>query len=189
MTVYTQTIVDVFDGLPADARVLEVGSGGRRIDPRVVSLEIDWSPEIDVTASVLELPFSDDSFDFVFSQAVLEHVTDPPLAMREMIRVLKPGGVFHCVAAFMQPLHLEPIHFFNFTPYGMELMVRDLLEDGYEVEAWGSLADTFKWWADELKWGHKIVRAMRTVDSLLSPERAWKCAANVQVTGRKPCLP
>ena len=39
------------------------------------------------------LPFDDASFERVFSNALMEHLTDPVRAMREMLRVLKPGGV------------------------------------------------------------------------------------------------
>jgi ubiquinone/menaquinone biosynthesis C-methylase UbiE len=44
-------------------------------------------------ASVYELPFADGSFDAVYSCAVLTHLRDPAAAVREMWRVLKPGGV------------------------------------------------------------------------------------------------
>ena len=39
-----------------------------------------------------QLPFADNSFDFVFSNEVLEHVADDAACMAEMVRVLRPGG-------------------------------------------------------------------------------------------------
>jgi SAM-dependent methyltransferase len=44
-------------------------------------------------ASAYELPFPDQSFDAVFSHAMLEHVGEPRRALGEIRRVLKPGGV------------------------------------------------------------------------------------------------
>lgn len=44
-------------------------------------------------ASVYELPFQDRSFDAIFSHALLEHLSDPGVALAEMHRVLKPGGL------------------------------------------------------------------------------------------------
>lgn len=39
-----------------------------------------------------DLPFPDDSFDLILSHEVLEHVQDDSAALREMVRVLRPGG-------------------------------------------------------------------------------------------------
>jgi SAM-dependent methyltransferase len=44
------------------------------------------------TADAEQLPFPDDSFDFVYSWGVLHHTPDTPRAVREAIRVLRPGG-------------------------------------------------------------------------------------------------
>ncbi len=44
------------------------------------------------TADAERLPYDDDTFDLVFGHAVLHHIPDVELALREMLRVLKPGG-------------------------------------------------------------------------------------------------
>jgi SAM-dependent methyltransferase len=42
---------------------------------------------------VLALNFPDNSFDVVHAHQVLQHIGDPLRALREMIRVTKPGGI------------------------------------------------------------------------------------------------
>jgi ubiquinone/menaquinone biosynthesis C-methylase UbiE len=52
---------------------------------------------LDVTGEVADaesLPFPDETFDLVVGHAVLHHIPDVELAMREVLRVLKPGGRF-----------------------------------------------------------------------------------------------
>lgn len=44
------------------------------------------------TSSVCEMPFQDNSFDFVWSNGVVHHTTDYVGAIKEFYRVLKPGG-------------------------------------------------------------------------------------------------
>ncbi len=43
--------------------------------------------------SALEIPYDDDSFDYVFSHGVLHHIPDIRRAQQEIHRVLRPGGV------------------------------------------------------------------------------------------------
>src|SRR3954463_5502585 len=50
-----------------------------------------------------DFPFKDDAFDLIVCVHVLEHVPDDRRAMREMVRVLKPGGV----ALLLVPIVLE----------------------------------------------------------------------------------
>ena len=48
-------------------------------------------------ASVYQLPYANGSFDAAFACAVLQHLADPLAALKEMRRVLKPGGVIGIV--------------------------------------------------------------------------------------------
>lgn len=98
----------------AGKRVLEIGLGQGSESERLIRQGAQWSG-VDLTAesvervrtrltlrglpyvklrnaSVLHLPFDDDSFDMVFSHGVLHHVPDIDKAQREIHRVLRPGG-------------------------------------------------------------------------------------------------
>ena len=50
------------------------------------------SPLADVKADICQLPFEDNSYDFILCNHVLEHIPDDTKAMKELYRVLKPGG-------------------------------------------------------------------------------------------------
>lgn len=50
------------------------------------------SPIADVKADICDLPFDDDSYDFIICNHVLEHIPDDEKAMKELFRVLAPGG-------------------------------------------------------------------------------------------------
>jgi SAM-dependent methyltransferase len=61
------------------------------------------------------LPFDDDSFDFVSTYQTLEHVDDPELCVREMLRVLRPGGVLYLKAPDYRCI-FEPHYRLPFLP-------------------------------------------------------------------------
>ncbi len=48
---------------------------------------------IPVQGDAFELPFTDNTFDMVFHQGLLEHFRDPSGIVKENLRVLKPGGI------------------------------------------------------------------------------------------------
>jgi len=77
----------------ARARCLHVGCGEKYL-PGMVN--IDPNPDrskVDYRYDVHDLPFEDSTFDSAISCHVLPSLQDPVQAMREMARVLKPGGV------------------------------------------------------------------------------------------------
>ncbi|MDO4230279.1 MAG: methyltransferase domain-containing protein [Capnocytophaga sp.] len=51
-----------------------------------------YSPLADVKADLCNLPFQNDTFDFILCNHVLEHIPDDTKAMSELFRVMKKGG-------------------------------------------------------------------------------------------------
>lgn len=60
-------------------------------------------------ADAMALPFEDSTFDLVTCQTVLIHLADPLAAMREMLRVTKPGGLLLAT----EPCNLATISVFS----------------------------------------------------------------------------
>lgn len=117
------------------------------------------SPLADVKMDVQAIPFGEGEFDAIFCNHILEHVDDDRLAMREMFRVMRPGGWGIMLSpvtrgkartyedpsittpegrreAFGQPDHLRE--------YGEDYTER-LAEAGFEVDA----VDYFHWFGSE----------------------------------------
>jgi SAM-dependent methyltransferase len=111
--------------------ILDCGAGRRpTYQENVVNFEIVPYDTTDVVGVGEELPFRDDSFDAVFSLAVLEHVKDPFACAAEIARVMKPGARLYCVVPFLQPVHAYPHHYFNMTREGL----RSLFDGRLEIE-------------------------------------------------------
>jgi SAM-dependent methyltransferase len=56
-------------------------------------IDADLNPNLASTVvDITDMQFQDDSFDMIICSHVLGHVPDEPKALREMHRVLKPGG-------------------------------------------------------------------------------------------------
>ncbi|WP_454295490.1 methyltransferase domain-containing protein [Salana multivorans] len=108
----------LIDDLAPGLDVLDVGCGpgtitvdlARRVSPGGRAVGIDTSYEVLMKASelaavsgidnvifepadVMALPFASNSFDIVHAHQVLQHLQDPVGALREMVRVLRSGGV------------------------------------------------------------------------------------------------
>jgi len=65
------------------------------VDPEQDVLEnpfLDEAKIIDLSTNII--PYEDNTFDVVFSCNVMEHIQMPDVMFHEIMRVLKPGGVF-----------------------------------------------------------------------------------------------
>ncbi len=116
---YDDRITRAIESNP-DKLFLDIGAGFKPVpSTNVVNFEIVEYPSTDVLGVAERLPFANDSFDFVISAVVLEHVKDPFACAQEMIRVLKPGGELFCSVPFLQPRHAYPHHYYNMTKEGL----------------------------------------------------------------------
>jgi SAM-dependent methyltransferase len=111
----------ISDSLRPNSRILDLGCGGGLLFPHdyraagryVVGTDLDdalWTNEVidaGVVAVAEGLPFADSSFDLVYSRYVFEHLPDPASALREIARVLAPGG--RCVILTPNTRHYVPL--------------------------------------------------------------------------------
>src|SRR5262245_30524854 len=81
--------------LAPGASILDVGAGGRRITPDVTTFDAVAGQDVDIVGDIHSMPIKDDQYDCVFCTGTLEHVADPWQAVREIYRVIRPGGLVH----------------------------------------------------------------------------------------------
>ena len=104
---------------PANARILDLGAGGRRIAPRVICVDFVPFPHTALVADVQRLPVRDGCVDLIFATGLLEHVEDEKAVLAEMARVLRPGGLAHVELPFLQQYHEDPIDCRRLTVDGL----------------------------------------------------------------------
>lgn len=117
-----QSFLDLSCGTRTDIREIVEGLGHRWVGVD----QIDC-PGV-IQADVHHMPFEDSMFDVVYSAATFEHYYDPWQVAREVHRVMRPGGLFCGLIAFLQPWHGDS--YYHFSHLGTRQM---LSVSGFEV--------------------------------------------------------
>jgi len=111
-------------------RVLDVGCGDRPYDEllaaaaELVGFDVPGNPHADLHGSIDALPVEDAAFDVVLCLQVLEHVEDPAAAVRELRRVVGPGGRVLLSTHGVYPFHPNPHDLWRWTHTGLEHLFR-----------------------------------------------------------------
>ena len=98
----------------------------KKVDYKILDKVADYHP--DIVGDIHALPFENNSQDALICIAVLEHVEDPALAVREMYRTLKPGGFCFIYVPFLYYYHAHKGYykdFWRFTKDGLEHLTKD----------------------------------------------------------------
>lgn len=113
-------------GNVAEGRALDLGAGtspyARLMESRgykVTTVDLDASISPTHVSDVASTGFSNDAFDLVLCTQVLEHVVNPGAVIKEISRVLRPGGFLIASVPHVWFYHPHPSDFWRFTPEGV----------------------------------------------------------------------
>ena len=140
--VLEDAVRDFAGTIPVGARVLDAGAGEARHAPYFakhqytpVDLAIGddtWDyTRIQALADLTALPFRSGVFEAALNIVTLEHVLEPQQVVRELARVLAPGGRILLVVPHEWEVHQAPHDYFRYTRYGLGHL---LSQAGLEVE-------------------------------------------------------
>jgi len=144
-------IVETFSAYRKNNRLLDVGCGSGTLVSAAVQAE--WDAEgLEVSRSsvellksqglrvthgdLLETNYPSDYFDVVTASEVVEHIPDPLPFVREIYRILRPGGLFWASTVNVRGINarligkhwsqvLPPIHWYLPSVKGMRIILRD----------------------------------------------------------------
>ena len=81
--------------------------------------------QIDIRSEIYNIPLPDASADIILCTQVLEHLKYPVRALKEMHRLLKPGGRLYLTVPFAADEHMLPYDYFRYTRYGLDFLMRE----------------------------------------------------------------
>lgn len=157
-------VVELAKSLPEGASILDAGAGESvykklfaHCDYKAIDLgvgESRWNySNLDYIGPLHDMPIEDEIFDAVLCTQVLEHLEWPRESVKEMYRVLKPGGKLYITVPMAQIEHQVPYDFFRYTSYGLASICKDA---GFQESRITPLGGLWVRWAYELPTGMSI---------------------------------
>ena len=155
-------VESVATSLPEGSSILDAGAGESvykklfsRCSYKAIDLAVGesrWNyANLDYVGPLHEMPIENDVFDAVLCTQVLEHLEWPRESVKEMHRVLKPGGKLYMTVPMAQNEHQVPYDFFRYTSYGLESICKHAGFNNIKITPFGGL------W---VRWAYELPRGM-----------------------------
>lgn len=129
--------------VPTGARVLDAGAGecpyrrhfrhARYEAADFCQVDKAYAP-VDYVCDLRSVPVEDGRYDLVLLTQVLEHLPEPVEVLRELHRVLKPGGNLWLTTPVFYEEHEQPYDFYRFTQYGLSHLLQSAGLEVKEIE-------------------------------------------------------
>lgn len=158
----TRFVESVAKSLPADSSILDAGAGESvykkffsHCNYKAIDLAIGesrWNyTNLDYVGHLHAMPIEDETFDAILCTQVLEHLEWPRESIKEMYRVLKPGGKIYLTVPMAHEEHQTPYDFFRYTSYGLESICKHAGFYDIKISPFGGL------W---VRWAYELPRAL-----------------------------
>lgn len=127
-------------GMVPGMKVLDAGAGNQpyrslfsRFDYETADFELVDKKYGTTTyvCDLAEIPVQTNRFDRVVLNQVLEHLPEPKLVLKELNRVLKPGGLIICTCPLYYDEHEQPYDFYRYTQFAHRYL---FAEAGFEID-------------------------------------------------------
>lgn len=119
------------DTFGSEHTVLNLGTGPLQKSNDIIAVDYFPYQNVDLVADITDMPIKDDAIDAIICEYVLEHTKDPEKIMKEIFRVLKPGGKAGIAVPFVATFHSAPDDYYRWTALGLK---ESLERAGFEVE-------------------------------------------------------
>lgn len=162
-----RSIFNRYLGNYADKKLAVVDIGGKDanggynslISPawKYVAVDVEPGQSVDIVLKdAYHLPFEDNSVHVVISGQYLEHVEKPWVLVKEMARILRPGGGCFINAPAKSYLHGYPHDYWRFHPQGMRVLLEEagfVVLEAYTIPVDGLLIEKYEEYSRVDCWG------------------------------------
>jgi SAM-dependent methyltransferase len=122
--------------MPEDAVVYDIGCGQKPFATYLSSrvrqhIGVDLANgfyeinHVDLIGTAYAVPAEDSVADAAILSQVIEHLESPLLAMKELHRLLKPGGIIFLSFPFLYPQHAPPHDYLRYTEFYLTNQIAD----------------------------------------------------------------